>query len=416
MVALKLAPLTPLARTLSAFVVFVVVAIAGPAVAQGVESLDDDALKRAQVERVRHEAAKHLHLRAYDLIDELVYGLGQRPPFDGDTAVVLADVTVPFGYGSGLEALIENHLAELVLKHPEARLRLAHCPACAQVIVHADAQGTVVSRGIDQPEAMRQAGADVGAKHALFIDIEAEGSALVLRARITTLDDELSIVASKTLSSSTSSAALLRSGDYLVSADVARAEYKDALEQNGPIAIPAKLMLFQFAPPPPEVGGIANVPIIWVQSGAEFNLNHARDWSGSLLLGGTFVPQLYNGLMLEGRVNRLLTGAAASLTQPNLYGYVGASVSTVTGPTALLLRDETPNIADLIGAASGLVLQTATWPSFSAGLDLRVGRRVGAAFFVATTPTLANAPAIGRFLDFGVVQVHAIGGEVTLWF
>ncbi len=392
------------------------IGVAAPAVAQGVESLDDAALRSAQAEQLRREATKHLHLRAFELLDELVYGWGQAPPFASDTAVVLADVTVPFGYGSGLEALIENHFADLVIKHPEARLRLAHCPACAQVIVHADPQGTVVSRGIDQPGAMRQAGADVGAKHAIFLDFEAEGSALVLRTRITTLDDELTIVVSKTLSSSTSSAALLRTGDHLVSADVARAEYVDALEQRGPIAIPAKLMLFQFAPPPPELGGIANVPIVWVQSGVEFNLNHARDWSGSLLVGGTFVPQLYNGLMLEGRVNRLLTGAAASLTHPNLYGFASVSVSTVTGPTALLLRDETPNVADLIASASGIVLQTATWPSIGAGLDLRIGRRLGAAFFVATTPTLANVPSIGRYLDYGVLQVHAIGGEVTLWF
>ncbi len=230
------------------------IGVAAPAVAQGVESLDDAALRSAQAEQLRREATKHLHLRAFELLDELVYGWGQAPPFASDTAVVLADVTVPFGYGSGLEALIENHFADLVIKHPEARLRLAHCPACAQVIVHADPQGTVVSRGIDQPGAMRQAGADVGAKHAIFLDFEAEGSALVLRTRITTLDDELTIVVSKTLSSSTSSAALLRTGDHLVSADVARAEYVDALEQRGPIAIPAKLMLFQFAPPRSLVG------------------------------------------------------------------------------------------------------------------------------------------------------------------
>lgn len=383
---------------------------------QGVESLDNVALQRAQAESLRKAMTNHLHLRAFELLDELVYGWGQSPPFGADTAVVLADVTVPFGFGSGLEALIENHFADLIIQHPETRLRLAHCPACSQIMVHADREGTVVSRGIDQPKAMKAAGVDVGAKHALFLDVEAEGSALVLRARITTLDDELSIVVSKTLSSSTSSAALLRTGDHLVSAEVARAEYVDALQQRGPIAIPAKISLYQFAPPPPEVGGIANVPILWVQSGVEFNLNHARDWSGSLVLGGTFVPQLYNGLMVEARVNRLLTGAAASLTHPNLYGFASVSLSTVTGPTALLLRDETPNIADIIGAASGLVLQTATWPSIGTGVDLRIGNRVGAAFFVATTPTLATAPSIGRFLDYGVVQVHAIGGEVTLWF
>jgi hypothetical protein len=62
------------------------------------------------------------------------------------------------------------------------------------------------------------------------------------------------------------------------------------------------------------------------------------------------------------------------------------------------------------------VVQTTTWPAFGVGVDLRIGNRVGAALFAQTTPTLAGSPNIGRFLDFGVVQVHTVGGEVTLWF
>ncbi len=383
--------------------------------AEGVEGVANDDLQRAQVEALRQQQANHLHLRAFDLIDELVYGWTQTPPFATDTAVVVADVTVPLGFGSGLEALLENHLAELLLKHPETHVRQAHCPACSQLLVHADREGTVVSRGIDQPGALARIGTDTKAQHALFLDVEAEGSALVLRARITTMDNDLTIVVSQTLSSSTSSAALLRSGDHLVSAEQARREYLDALQQRGPIAIPAKLALLQFAPPA-DGGGIANVPILWLQTGAEFTINHARDWSGSLIVGGTYVPQLYNGLMLEARINRLLTGASSSLTHPDLYGFASASLTTLTGPAALLLRDDIPTIADLLAAATGAVTQTTTWPAFGVGVDLRIGHRVGATLFAQTMPTLAGSPNIGRYLDFGLVQVHAVGGEVTLWF
>ena len=380
------------------------------------ESLSNEDLQKAQVEALRRQRTNHLHLQAYDLLDELVYGWTTTPPFNVDTPVVVADVTVPMGYGSGLEALLENHLADSLIKHPETHIRLSHCPTCSQVVVHADQEGTVLSRGIDQAGALKRIGADSGASHALFVDVEAEGSAIVVRVRLTTLDDSLTIVASKTLSSSTSSAALLRSGDHLVSAEAARQEYLDALQQKGPISIPAKLSLVQFSPPPPEVGGIANVPILWLQTGAEFNINNARDWSGSIVVGGTFVPQLYSGLMAEVRINRLVSGAAASLTHPNLYVFGSASLSTLTGPTALLLRDQTPTIGDLIGAATGVIPQTTTWPAFGVGVDLRVGNRVGAAFFAQTAPTLTTSPSVGRYVDFGVVQVHAIGGEVTLWF
>jgi hypothetical protein len=62
------------------------------------------------------------------------------------------------------------------------------------------------------------------------------------------------------------------------------------------------------------------------------------------------------------------------------------------------------------------VVQTTTWPALGAGLDLRIGQRVGATVFVQSTPTLNGSPGVGRWLDYGVLQVHTIGGEVTLWF
>jgi hypothetical protein len=388
------------------------------ALGQGIESTSNDELRAAQAEALRRQMGNSLHLRASDLLDELVYGWTQEAPFAVETSVIVGDVTVPFGFGSGLEALLENHLSGLVVKHPETRVRLSYCPGCAQLVVHSDKRGTVISRGIDQPDALAAVGKEAGVTHALFIDVEAEGSALVLRATITTLDTWRSIVWTRTLSSSTSSGALLRAGDTLVSAEQARAEYVDALQQRGPIAIPARLGLVQFSPPGADtgIGGIGMVPILWLQSGVEFTINHARDWTGSVVVGGTFVPQLYNGLMLEARVNRLLTGAAASLTQPNLYVFLSGSLSTLNGPAALVLRDDVPNIADLLAAATGTVVQTTTWPALGAGLDLRIGQRVGATVFVQSTPTLNGSPGVGRWLDYGVLQVHTIGGEVTLWF
>jgi hypothetical protein len=178
--------------------------------------------------------------------------------------------------------------------------------------------------------------------------------------------------------------------------------------------------MVQFSAPSADseatAGGIAPLPIFWLQSGVEFNINHARDWSGSVVVGGTWVPQLYSGLMIEGRVNRLLTGAAASLTNPNLYGFVGGQISMLNGPGALLLRDDVPTIADIIAAAANLTVQTTFWPALTTGLDLRVGNRLGVALFAQVAPTLANSPNVGTYLNFGIAQVHAIGGEVSLWF
>jgi hypothetical protein len=381
---------------------------------------DDQSLQRTRAEQLRLEYANSIQLRAFDLLDELVYQWTLDPPAALDTPVVLADVTVPLGFGSGLEALVENHLVDLLLKHKETHVKLVHCPGCQALTVHSDRTGTVVSRGIDQPGALKAAGATAAAQQALFLDFEAEGTSLVLRARFTTLDDTMRITSARTVSSKTSSAPLLRTGDHLVSAEQARKEYVDALNQKGPIAIPVRLQMVQFSAPSADTeataGGIAPLPIVWLQSGVEFNVNHARDWSGSLIVGGTWVPQLYSGLMIEGRVNRLLTGAASSLTNPNLYGFVGAQLSMLNGPGALLLRDDVPNLADLLGAATGAVVETTFWPAFTTGLDLRVGNRLGLALFAQVAPTLANSPNIGTYLNFGIAQVHAIGGEVSLWF
>lgn len=375
-----------------------------------------DELQRAQLEKLRAQMANELHLQAFDLVDELVYSWMEHPPFATDTPVVIADVTVPLGYGSGLEALIENHLVDDLLQHKESRVVLAACPACRAVTVHSEQKSTVISRGVDQPEVLKAVGASTGAQHALFLDFEAEGSALVLRASITALTPTLPIVYARTLSTSTSSAALLRTADHLVSADQAKKEYLDAVQQRGPVVIPVRFSITQFAAPSEGTGGIAPLPLIWLQSGAEMSINSSRDWTGSLALGGTWIPQLYSGLMVQARVGRLISGSAASLTQPNLYLWGGGSLITVNGPTALLLRDTTPTIADLIAAAAGLTFQTVTYPALETGLDLRIGNRVGAGFFIETTPTLGNAPSIGRWLDFGILQIHAIGGEVSLCF
>lgn len=379
------------------------------------EGEDQEAVQRAQVERLRGELANHLHLRAFDLLDELVLEWKKTPPFDKDTPVAIVDVTGPFGFGSGLEALIENHLADLLLRHGDTHVRLSHCPACRTVTVHSDARATVISRGVDQPEVLAEAGKKSGSTHALFLDFEAEGSALVLRARVTSLAPTLPIVYARTLSSSTSSAALLRTSDHLVTADEARAEYLDALQQRGPITLLGRLAVTRFAPPNDGVS-LALPPLVWVQTGAELAINHSKAWLGSLVVGGAWLPNIYTGVALQSRIHRLVTGAVSSLTHPNVYLFGGASLVTLFGPSALVLRTEQPAVTDVVTAALSGSTPSSTYPAFQLGLDARIGNRLGGAFFVETTPTLAGTLSVGRYVDYGLLQIHSIGGEVSLCF
>ncbi len=372
--------------------------------------------QRAQMEKLRAEVAGQIQLQAYDLLDELVYGWTQQPIFEVDTPVVLADVSVPVGFGSGLSALIENHFAGLVVKNPRTRLTLAHCPQCTAIVVHSGKKGTVVSRGVDQPEALVAAGALSGSRHAIFLDFEAEGSALVLRARITSLEPSLPILYARTLSTSTSSPALLRTGDQLKSAAEARKEYVDALEGRSVFTVPVRMAVRSYAQPPDQ-GAVAAMPFIWLQVGAEVALTQARAWTGSFNAGVTWMPELHTGFMAQARISRLLTGSVASLTRPDLYLFVGGSVMSIHGQGARVFMSEVLNLEDLLANIPQLAVPAhATFAAFPVGLELRIGNRIGASVFLESAPALNDSPQVGKHLDIGILQFHAVGAEVSFCF
>lgn len=386
-----------------------------PAWGWAAESAITDA-QRAQLERLRAEVAGEIQLQAFDLLDELVYGWTVQPVFAVDTPVVLADVSVPVGFGSGLQALIENHFAGLVVKNPRSRVILSHCPQCTALVVHSGAKGTIVGRGVDQPEALLKAGGLSGSRHALFLDFEVEGAALVLRARITALEPALPIVYARTLSTSTSSAALLRAGDRLKSAAEARQEYLEALQGRGNFLLPLRLAVRTYAPSNRGNVPASVMPFVWLQLGAEAALTQARAWTGSVSFGGSWTPDAHTGWLAQARISRLLSGTATSLTRPDLYGFVGASVLSIHGPGAMVFQSETPTVQDLLVAALNVSKPQATFAAFQLGLELRVNNRIGAGAYLESTPGLNDAPLVGRYLDFGLVQFHSFGAEVSFCF
>jgi hypothetical protein len=369
--------------------------------------------RRAQLESLRAQVAGQIQLQAYDLLDELVFSWLEQPVFALDTPVVLADVSVPVGFGSGLQALIENHFAALVVKNPRTRVLLAHCPQCTSVVVHSGAKGTIISRGVDEPEALSTAGALSGSRHALFLDFEVEGAALVLRARITALEPALPIVYAKTLSTSTSSAALLRTADRLKSATEARQEYLDALQGRSLYLVPVRIGVRSYAAGRSQ--SIAIPPFLWLQVGAEAPLTQARAWTGSLSLGVSWMPQLHVGWMVQGRISRLLSGSVTSLTRPDLYGFVGGSVMSIHGLSALVFQDQVLDLQDVTSQLLGIDPQ-ALFGAVQLGLELRIKNRMGASVFVESLPSMNTAPSIGRYVDLGPLQLHSLGVEVSFCF
>ncbi len=366
----------------------------------------------AELDRVRGEIANQVHLAAFDLIDELVYGWTKDPAFETPTAVVLAGVTVPVGLGTGLEALIENHLVDVLTQNPTTNLQLVHCPACTAVVVRSGPEGTVISRGIDDPEVLAELGAATG-QSALFVDIEAEGAWLVLRARLTRLTPDLPIVWSHTLATSAGAPALLRQPDALKSADDARAEYLAALRDRGLFSIPARLSIRSYARP--DGNGIAPPPFVWIQSGVEMSPTDARAWTSSLMVGYSWIPQAYQGIMGQARVNRLITGRSRSLTRPDLYAFVGGSVTSVWGPATAPFSKDVLN-ADQLLAAVLLEGPRTSFGTLQVGVDLRIGNRIGTSLFLESLPDLQNSPNLGSYIGVLGLRFQSFGTEVTFWF
>lgn len=327
--------------------------------------------------------------------------------------MVLADVAVPVSFGSGLQALVENHFHALVLQNPRSNVVLTHCPQCTAMVVHSGAKGTIVSRGVDAPEALAIGGALAQSKHALFLDFEAEGSALVLRARMTSLEPTLPIVYAKTVSTSTSSPALLRTGDRLKSAAETRQEYLDVLQNRSTWLIPIRVGVRSYGR---GYGQVSMSPFIWAQGGVEAAFSQARAWLGSFSVGVSWAPQSHTAWLAQARISRLVTGTVSSLTAPDLYAFIGGSVISVYGSSALLFADDTVSVEE-VGLANALTrAPTRTFAAIQLGLELRVKNRIGLGLYVETLPSVTSTEFIGNFLNLGFIRFQSFGAEVSFCF
>lgn len=365
----------------------------------------------AELDRIRAEVANEIQLAAYDLVDELVYGFRKDPVFPTPTPVVLAGVSVPVGLGTGLQALLENHVTAVLAENPTSNIQLVLCPECTAVVVHSGPEGTVISRGYDNPAVLERAGAG---KHALFVDVEAEGAWLVLRARITRLTPELPIVWSRTIASSASTPPLLRQPGDLQSAAEARKEYFDVLRDRGSLAFTSRMVIRSYATPENN-NATPPPPFLWLQVGTELGTTDALTWTSSLVVGYSFIPDAYQGIMAQARVNRLLTGRVRSHTRPDLYAFVGASVLSVWGAATVAFREEILTSDEFLAELREDDPRK-TFGALQLGLDLRLGNRIGMALFLETLPSLSDSDNIGSYLLLSELGFQTLGTEVIACF
>ena len=239
---------------------------------------------------------------------------------------------------------------------------------------------------------------------------------MVLRARITALTKDLPIVYAKTLSTTTSSAALLRTGDRLKSAAEARKEYLDILENRSTWTVPIRVGVRSYLAG--YRSNFAMPPFIWLMGGVEAAFSQARAWLGSFSVGISWAPQSHTAWLAQARISRLLTGTVSSLTHPDLYFFIGGSVMSVYGNTALLFGNEVVGIDEVTRAIMNnpSSVPTATLGMFQFGLELRVKNRIGVGLYFEALPGITTEQNIGSYINLGFIRFQSFGVEASFCF
>ena len=213
---------------------------------------------------------------------------------------------------------------------------------------------------------------------------------------------------------SASAPALLRASDDLKSASAARQEYLDALRGRGLVAVPLRVAIRSYDSPEDDQG-VPPPPFLWLESGVELSPTDARAWTSSLMVGYSFIPQAYQGLMGQARISRLVTGRSRSLTRPDLYAFFGGAVITVWGPATASFQKPLLNADELLLAADLEGPRTA-FGAMQFGLDLRLGNRIGVSVCLENLPDFANSRNMGEYLRILGIGFQSLGTEVTFWF
>ena len=135
-----------------------------------------------------------------------------------------------------------------------------------------------------------------------------------------------------------------------------------------------------------------------------------------LLVGFSFIPQAYEGLMGQARINRLISGKVRSLTRPDLYLFVGAAAITTWGPATAPFQDGQTVTADYILAVAEGEDPRSTCGTVHIGLDLRIGQRIGLSWFLESVPSFINSnPTLGAYVTVWL-PFHSMGTEVAFCF
>ena len=153
-------------------------------------------------------------------------------------------------------------------------------------------------------------------------------------------------------------------------------------------------------------------------AGFEAAFTQARAWTASLNAAFSWLPQSHVAVMAQGRISRLLTGSATSLTWPDLYAFVGAGVLFGQGRGMLIFRtSQNPTIDEILNTSTNNEPRS-TLGILTIGAELRVKNRISLIAFLETLPALENEDNIGTYVTIPLINLRfqSFGVEVSFCF
>ncbi len=342
-----------------------------------------------------------IRFMAADLIDEMVYQWLKEPPALPPTLLTLAEISAPIGVDSRFNDLVENRLYELVQKNPELKVSLIHCSACQQLVATSNSSRTIISRGIDQPEALAELLKVSPNTMGLSLFFEAREREVVLLAQVYELSPPQKLLWSKRLSTVMGTREALRETRPLVSLADARQMQNQILHGREPLKLVSRLHIHNFQSAT-DMGSLQ--PLLFAEQSLESEILPLRQKRVGLSVGLTSIRDSFSGWTLGGRYASLMFRDTPSLIHPDLYWFAGLQYIRLQGLGAAVFAEEQIDVAKLLKENED---PKVSLTAYQLGFEALIKHRFGLSVYVEYLPALSRSQIVAQ--DSFLLPYHGIG-------
>jgi hypothetical protein len=348
-----------------------------------------------------------IRLMGADLIDELIYEWKKKSPATDPLNLVLAEIIAPVGLDDRFQLEVENRLYEVLRLNPDLPISLVHCSLCTRMVAKSNPKGTIITRGIDQMDALQELEKQMPGRTALALHFEAVGRELQLRARIFQLQPPQKIVWAKTLSTSMSARRALQDPTRIVGLDEARKEQNDIIAGRSTLSFTTRPVLRMFNS---ANSAVQVAPLPFFEQSVESQLLPAKTVTSALTFGFSSLKDSLEAWTVGGHVAKLL--GEPSLTQPDLFMFLGVHYIRMRGATAAVFSADGENL--FLQRIRPGAEPKASLVAFRLGLEVHVKYRLGMLAFLENIPLLNESETVET--KSLLVPYHALGwGVVWRW-